>query len=170
LRAAEEGRRAGPPNVVVQVYQDASRPRGDDNPLAGSSNSCLSAFGNVLWVTVGGGVLLFLMYLVSGVLLCLTILGIPFGLQCIKVGQLALLPFGKHVVHKESATGCVATVMNILWLVSGGPMIALTHLFAALFCAITVVLIPFAAQHMKLAATALTPFGKEIVEAGSRRR
>ena len=170
LRAAEEARRAGPQIVIVGAPPDAYRGRVDDYPPAAASTGCLSVFGNVLWVTFGGGLLLFLMYLMGGVALCLTILGIPFGIQCIKIGLLALLPFGKRVVHKESATGCVATVMNILWLFTGGWMIALTHLFAALFCAITIVLIPFAMQHMKLAATALTPFGKEIIEAGARRQ
>ena len=169
LPAAEEARRAGPQFVVVGAPPDAYRGRVDDYPPAAASNGCLSVFGNVLWVTFGGGLLLFLMYLMGGVALCLTVLGIPFGIQCIKIGLLALLPFGKRVVHKESATGCVATVMNILWLFTGGWMIALTHLFAALFCAITIVLIPFAMQHMKLAATALTPFGKEIVEVGARK-
>ena len=79
-----------------------------------------------------------------------------------KLAGLALLPFGKRVEHKPGATGCLATVMNLLWLLFGGLWIALTHVFFALICALTIILTPFAAQHMKLATLALSPFGKEV--------
>lgn len=121
----------------------------------------MSLLGNIIWL-VFGGLFLFLHYLVAGVLMCLTIVGIPFGLQVIKLAQLSLCPFGKDVVDRGKGSGCLALVMNILWLIIGGLWIALHHLVWALILAITIVGIPFAAQHIKLAGLALTPFGKEV--------
>jgi uncharacterized membrane protein YccF (DUF307 family) len=122
----------------------------------------MAFLGNILWIILGGGIILFLEYLVSGLLLCLTIVGIPFGVQCIKLSLLALVPFGKEVRNSDQATGCLATVMNIIWILIGGVWIALTHLVFAVLCAITIIGLPFAKQHMKLAALALMPFGKFV--------
>ncbi len=123
----------------------------------------MSLLGNVLWIILGGGIFLFIEYLLSGFLLCVTIIGIPFGIQCIKLSSLALLPFGKEVRHSTNSTGLLYTVMNIIWILIGGIWIALTHLAFAILCAITVVGIPFAIQHMKLTALSFMPFGKEVV-------
>lgn len=121
----------------------------------------MSLIGNILWI-VFGGLFIFLHYLVAGVLMCLTIVGIPFGIQVIKMAQLSLLPFGRDVVDRGRGSGCLSVIMNILWLVLGGIWIALHHLVWALILGITIIGIPFAAQHLKLASLALTPFGKEI--------
>ncbi len=123
----------------------------------------MSVLGNLLWIILGGGILICLEYLVSGLLLCLTIIGIPLGVQCFKLAFLGLVPFGKEVVDKESYTGGLAIVMNILWILLGGIWIALTHVIFAVLCAITIIGLPFAKQHIKLASLALTPFGKAIV-------
>jgi uncharacterized membrane protein YccF (DUF307 family) len=123
----------------------------------------MSILGNILWVILGGGIVLFLEYLLCGLALCLTIIGIPFGFQCMKLSFLALLPFGRVVRDTEKATGCLALFMNILWILIGGIWIALTHLLYAVLCAITIIGIPFAKQHVKLANLALMPFGKEIL-------
>ncbi len=119
----------------------------------------MSVLGNILWILLGGGIFLFLEYLFGGVLLCLTIIGIPFGVQSIKLSILALLPFGKEVVHTQSATGCLSTFLNVIWIVFAGIAIAATHVIFGILCAITIIGIPFAKQHMKLASFALTPFG-----------
>jgi uncharacterized membrane protein YccF (DUF307 family) len=108
---------------------------------------------------LGGGILLFFEYLLGGLILCLTIIGIPFGVQCIKLSMLALVPFGKRITHTRSGPGCLSTIMNVIWIVVGGIPIALTHLIFGILCAITIIGIPFAKQHMKLAAFSLTPFG-----------
>ena len=123
----------------------------------------MSLLGNLLWIFLGGGIFLFFEYLFGGVVLCMTIVGIPFGIQCIKLSVLALLPFGHDVIQRERPVGCLSTVMNLIWIVFGGIWIALTHLIFAILCAITIIGLPFAKQHMKLASLALTPFGKEIV-------
>jgi len=123
----------------------------------------MSLLGNILWIILGGGIVLFLEYLISGLLLCATIIGIPFGIQCIKISFLALLPFGREVRNSESGTGCLATVMNIIWILIGGIWISITHIIFAVLCAITIIGIPFAKQHLKLASLALVPFGKVVV-------
>ncbi len=92
----------------------------------------------------------------------MTIVGIPFGWQCIKLSMLGLTPFGCRIVDSPRANGCLSTLMNIIWILIGGIWIALTHLILALFLGITIIGIPFAKQHLKLASLALTPFGKEI--------
>ena len=122
----------------------------------------MSILGNILWIILGGGIVLFFEYLMGGVALCLTIIGIPFGFQCIKLSFLALLPFGKKIRNKGRSTGALATIMNIIWILIGGIWIALTHLLFAVVCAITIIGLPFAKQHMKLASLALTPFGREV--------
>ena len=122
----------------------------------------MSLLGNILWIVLGGGIILFLEYLIAGLLLCVTIIGIPFGFQCIKISLLALIPFGRKIVEDEKGTGCLSTVMNVLWILIGGIWIALTHLIFAVLCAITIIGLPFAKQHLKLAGLALMPFGKVI--------
>ncbi|MBU1882599.1 YccF domain-containing protein [bacterium] len=122
----------------------------------------MSLLGNILWIVLGGGIFLFIEYLVGGLLLCLTIIGIPFGIQCIKLSMLALLPFGHDIDYSRNATGFLATLMNVLCILVGGFWIAVTHLIFAVLCAITIIGIPFARQHLKLAGLALTPFGKTL--------
>lgn len=122
----------------------------------------MSLLGNILWIVLGGGIILFLEYLIAGLLLCATIIGIPFGFQCIKISLLALIPFGRKIVEDEKGTGCLSTVMNVIWILIGGIWIALTHLIFAVLCAITIIGLPFAKQHLKLAGLALMPFGKVI--------
>lgn len=124
----------------------------------------MSILGNILWIVLGGGIIIFFMYLFGGFLLCLTIVGIPFGWQCIKLSILALVPFGKEVTVKENAGGVLAIIMNVIWILFGGFWIAITHLLLAILLAITVIGIPFAKQHIKLASLSLTPFGREIEE------
>jgi uncharacterized membrane protein YccF (DUF307 family) len=122
----------------------------------------MSILGNILWIILGGGIFLFLEYLLGGVMLCITIIGIPFGIQCIKLSMLALLPFGKEVSDGGNANGCLSVFMNILWIIFGGFWIALTHVLFAILTGITIIGLPFAKQHMKLAGLALVPFGREI--------
>ncbi len=118
--------------------------------------------GNLVWIIFGGGLILFLFYLLGGVVMCITIVGIPFGIQAFKLSTLALVPFGKEIVTKEKPSGFVALLMNIIWILLPGLEIAITHFVFGLVMAITIVGIPFAKQHIKLAALALLPFGHEV--------
>jgi uncharacterized membrane protein YccF (DUF307 family) len=118
---------------------------------------------NILWIILGGGIILFFEYLIGGIFLCLTIIGIPFGLQKFKLAFFALTPFGSKAVESNSSGGCLTIIFNILWIIPFGIGIALTHLVLALLFAITIIGIPFAAQHIKMAGLAIAPFGKTIV-------
>jgi uncharacterized membrane protein YccF (DUF307 family) len=118
---------------------------------------------NVLWLGFGG-ILTAVEYMIASLLMMITIVGIPFGMQIMKVAGLALWPFGKEVRSGERSGGCLYILMNVLWIFLGGIWICLSHLgFGVLLC-ITVIGIPFGMQHFKLAALALAPFGKDIVE------
>ena len=123
----------------------------------------MSTLGNLIWL-IFGGFLVFLEYMISGFLLCLTIIGIPFGIQAFKLALLALWPFGKRIILKPSAPGCLSTIMNLIWLLIGGIWIALTHLIFGVLLGITIIGIPWAKQHFKLVSLALTPFGRDIVD------
>jgi uncharacterized membrane protein YccF (DUF307 family) len=122
----------------------------------------MNTLGNILWIIIGGGIFIFLEYFIGGLILCLTIVGIPFGIQAMRLGLLSLTPFGKKVVSVPGAEGCLATIMNIIWILVGGIWVALTHVLFAVILAITIIGIPFARQHMKLASFSFTPFGREI--------
>lgn len=119
----------------------------------------MTTVANLLWI-ITGGVLISFMYLVSGLLLILTIIGFPFGVQCIKLASLGLLPFGKEVYDKPTAYGCLAVFFNVLWILLGGFWIAVVHLILAIILGITIIGLPFAKQHIKLTSVALLPFGK----------
>lgn len=122
----------------------------------------MSVIGNIIWIVFGGW-LLGLEYLISGILLCCTLIGIPFGIQVFKIGLLAFLPFGKTSVSVPEKSGCLATVMNILWILIGGIWIALTHLILGILFCVTIIGFPFGLQHFKLMAIAFTPFGRDII-------
>lgn len=121
----------------------------------------MSFLGNLIWL-IFGGFLVFIEYMVAGFLLCLTIIGIPFGIQAFKLASLALWPFGTTIGMKSYAPGCLSTIMNLIWLLIGGIWIALTHLVFGILLSITIIGIPWAKQHFKLVSLALTPFGREI--------
>lgn len=122
----------------------------------------MSFIGNLIWL-IFGGLLVSLSYLLLGVVYCMTIIGIPVGLQLFKMASLSLCPFGREVVTRDSAMGCWSLFLNVLWIFFGGIEMALSHaVLGALFC-VTIVGIPFGLQHFKLAVLALVPFGREIV-------
>jgi uncharacterized membrane protein YccF (DUF307 family) len=118
---------------------------------------------NILWIFLGGGIILFFGYLIGAIVLCLTIIGIPFGIQKLKLSVFALAPFGKKVSETTASSGCLAIFFNILWIVCGGIWIVVTHLVLALIYAILIIGIPFARQHLKMAGLAIAPFGKTVI-------
>lgn len=122
----------------------------------------MSVIGNLLWAVLGGGILIAIGYAIGGLVLCLTIVGIPFGVQLFKLAGLALSPFGRRVDSTGAGSGLLPIVMNVLWWVFGGIEVAVLHLVFALLMAVTVVGIPFARQHMKLLQVALLPFGARV--------
>lgn len=121
----------------------------------------MKLLGNLIWI-IFGGLFLAIQYFLSSLLLMITIIGIPFGLQTMKLAGLALWPFGKEVRNKEKSTGCLSTLMNLLWILCGAWIIALEHALLGIIFCITIIGIPFGKQHFKLASIALTPFGREV--------
>lgn len=121
----------------------------------------MSLIGNILWL-IFGGLLSGLGYILGGVVLCLTILGIPFGVQSIKLGIATFAPFGQKVVERDNANSVLRVLFNVVWVILFGWEIAILHLIHALLLAITVIGIPFAVQHVKLVPLALMPFGRTL--------
>jgi uncharacterized membrane protein YccF (DUF307 family) len=117
---------------------------------------------NILWFIFGGGFLVCLTYLLVGLLLCLTIIGIPFGLQCFKIAGLGAFPFGKDI-QRDTSVPIFGTIGNILWFIFAGLWIFIEHIGLAFALTLTIIGIPFAIQHMKLALLALWPFGRVAV-------
>jgi len=122
----------------------------------------MNILGNIIWL-IFGGLVTAIEYFISSVILMITIIGIPFGLQTIKLGLLTLWPFGQEAKKRETSGGCLNLFMNVLWIIIGGIWISLTHLFFGAILFITIIGIPFARQHFKLAGLAFTPFGYDVV-------
>jgi uncharacterized membrane protein YccF (DUF307 family) len=123
----------------------------------------MNLLGNIVWL-VFGGIFIFIEYILGAVALCLTIIGIPFGLQIFKLADIALWPFNKTIQIREGAPGCLSTVMNIIWIVVAGFWIVLTHLLFGILLGITIIGIPWARQHFKLMSLAVAPFGRRVIE------
>lgn len=122
----------------------------------------MKILGNIIWVLFGG-FFIALEYFISSIGLLITIIGIPFGIQTLKLGILALWPFGSQIVDIPQSNGCLSFLMNVIWFFVGGIWIFLSHLlFGVIFC-ITIIGIPFGIQHFKLAKLAITPFGHDVI-------
>ncbi|HMA58666.1 MAG TPA: YccF domain-containing protein [Halanaerobiales bacterium] len=120
----------------------------------------MSLLGNIIWI-IFGGLIEAIGWVLAGILLSITIIGLPFGIQCFKIAKVQLAPFGKEIVNaNDSGTNLI---MNIIWIILFGWEIALMNLISALIFAITIIGIPFAKQNLKLAKVSLFPFGKKII-------
>ncbi len=126
---------------------------------------------NVLWLIFGGFVS-GIAWLLSAVLLAVTIVGLPWAMAAFRIGIFSFFPFGQKVVSRESitgrediGTGPVGFLLNLVWLVLGGWYLALIHVVIGAGLCLTIIGIPFGLQHFKLAWIALAPVGKEVVPA-----
>lgn len=115
--------------------------------------------GNLIWI-IFGGLEACIVWLVVAIIFCITIIGIPFGLQAFKMAHLSLIPFGKKVEREKS--GATRLIGNLIWLLFGGLILTLLHFIIGLVFCITIIGIPFGLQHFKLADLALSPFGVDI--------
>ena len=130
----------------------------------------MSTLGNVLWFILGGA-LMGLGWWLVGLLAFVSIVGIPWGKACFVIGQFAFLPFGKEAVNRlelsgrpDIGTGALGLLGNVVWFVLAGVWLAIGHMLSAAACFVTIIGIPFAIQHVKLALIALAPIGKTIVD------
>ncbi len=129
--------------------------------LAFNTNS-MKILGNIIWL-IFGGIIIAGEYFIASLALMVTIIGIPFAIQTLKLSVFALWPFGAEIRTDIRASGCLYILGNILWLILGGLAIALSHAIFGLLLCITIIGIPFGMQHFKLAAIALSPFGRDII-------
>lgn len=120
----------------------------------------MSLLGNILWFCLGGW-FFGLIWLLAGCIWCITIIGIPIGLQCFKFASLSICPFGKDIIY---GNGTFSLVVNIIWICLFGLEMAIIHLaIGCIFC-ITIIGIPFGKQCFKLAKLSFMPFGASIIE------
>jgi Predicted membrane protein len=117
--------------------------------------------GNICWLLFGG-LIIALIYYIVGLLMCVTIIGIPFGIQLFKFGTYALWPFGHELVDAPGEPGCVSAVMDLVWILLGWWEIAILHLLCGVLFCITIIGIPFGLQHFKMVLPTIFPFGKQI--------
>lgn len=129
----------------------------------------MRAIGNLFWFFLGG-LLLGLGWFLAGIVMVCTIVGIPWARACFVMGGFALWPFGREAIDRaeftgqpDVGTGALGTLGNIVWFLFAGLWLAIGHAVSALLSAVTIIGIPFAVQHMKLAAISLAPIGKVVV-------
>ncbi len=120
----------------------------------------MKILGNIIWI-IFGGLLSWLGWIIAGCIWCITIIGIPVGVQCFKLASISLTPFGKEVRYEG---GAVSFLVNVIWFIISGIELALGNfILGCLFC-ITIIGIPFGMQFFKIAKLALAPFGAVVVK------
>ncbi|MBQ3798315.1 MAG: YccF domain-containing protein [Butyrivibrio sp.] len=115
--------------------------------------------GNIIWILCGG-LISAIGWWIAGILWCITVVGIPVGLQCFKLSSISLDPFGKEIVDEGGAISCL---LNILWILFSGIELAVGNFIIGCILCITIVGIPFGKQFFKIARVALFPFGAKVV-------
>jgi|TARA_Y100000385_G_scaffold228833_1_gene240087 uncharacterized membrane protein YccF (DUF307 family) len=121
---------------------------------------------NILWIVLSG-FWLFLSYLVAGVVQCITIIGIPFGIQSFKLAGFALWPFGRSVVRQAHNSTALSVVGNVVWFLFSGLWLAIGHAVLGVLLCVTIIGIPLGLGNFRMIPLALAPFGKDIVRNGS---
>lgn len=116
--------------------------------------------GNIIWI-VFGGFISWLGWILAGCLWCITIIGIPIGMQCFKLASISLNPFGKEIEYDDMGT--ISFIVNVLWIVFSGIELAITNVILGCIFCITIIGIPFGKQYFKIAKVSLMPFGARVV-------
>jgi len=130
----------------------------------------MRTIGNVIWL-VFGGFWMGLGWWLAGLVMAITIVGLPWARSCFVIGELCFLPFGHEAVDRKKltgrddlGTGALGLLGNIIWFVLAGIWLAIGHVLAAIACFVTIIGIPFGIAHLRLAGLALAPVGKTVVE------
>jgi uncharacterized membrane protein YccF (DUF307 family) len=129
----------------------------------------MKTLGNIIWFLLGG-IFMGLSWWLAGIIMFLSIIGIPWGKACFVIGTFTFFPFGKKAVSREEltgkgdiGTGCLGLIGNVIWFILCGIWLAIGHVISAILNFITIIGIPFGIQHLKLARISLAPIGKTIV-------
>jgi uncharacterized membrane protein YccF (DUF307 family) len=132
----------------------------------------MSLILNIIWL-IFGGLIMGIAWFFAALLAAISIVGLPWAASCVRIGMFTLMPFGHEAVDRrlltgreDIGTGPLGTIANVIWLITLGIPLALGHLVAAVACAVTIIGLPFAWQHLKLAGISLWPVGTEVVEIG----
>ncbi|MDD9155609.1 YccF domain-containing protein [Aliivibrio sp. S4TY2] len=130
----------------------------------------MSAIGNLIWFLFGG-VFMGLAWCFFGVLAFISIIGIPWGRACFVIAGFSFFPFGKEAIYRDEltrnediGTGSLGFIGNVLWFIFAGFWLAIGHVMSAVACFVTIIGIPFAIQHLKLAVISIAPIGQTIVD------
>ncbi|MCP3697420.1 MAG: YccF domain-containing protein [Aliivibrio sp.] len=130
----------------------------------------MSAIGNLIWFLFGG-VFMGLAWCFFGVLAFISIIGIPWGRACFVMAGFSFFPFGKEAIYRDEltrnediGTGSLGFIGNVLWFIFAGFWLAIGHVMSAVACFVTIIGIPFAIQHLKLAVISIAPIGQTIVD------
>jgi len=123
----------------------------------------MNLLGNIIWL-IFGGLMAALGYFFGGIVLCITVIGVPWGLQCFKLAGVVLWPFGKKVVSDSDNMGCLNILFNLIWILCGGLYTAIVHIVMGAILCLTIIGIPWGKQHFKLVEISLMPFGRRIVD------
>jgi len=119
----------------------------------------MTFLGNILWLILGG-IIMALIWALIGLLLCITVIGIPFGIQCLKIAGFVIWPFGRDIT--PGGFGVMGAIGNIIWILVCGIELCIGHILSGLLLCITIIGIPFGLQHFKMAKVAFIPFGAQI--------
>lgn len=126
--------------------------------------------GNILWILFGGLVSA-ISWCLAGVIMAITIVGLPWARACFTIANFSLLPFGREAVNRKGltgvpdiGTGLAGLIGNILWFILAGIWLAIGHFVMGLLLCLTIIGIPFGLQHFKLASLSLAPIGKTIID------
>lgn len=122
--------------------------------------------GNVLWFVFGGGIFAWCLWMLSGLVLALTVVGLPFAIAAFRIAGFAAFPFGRQLVDARDLGESRITgtgIANLLWVILAGWWLAIAHAIAGLACCVTVIGIPFGLAHFKLAMVCFAPLGKRVV-------
>ncbi|MBE4088772.1 YccF domain-containing protein [Vibrio parahaemolyticus] len=129
----------------------------------------MRTLGNIIWFLFGG-VFMGLLWWLFGILAFISIIGIPWGRACFVMGNFSFFPFGKEAISRDEltnemdiGTSPLGVIGNVLWFVFAGLWLAIGHILSAAACFVTIIGIPFALQHLKLAVVSLAPIGKTVV-------
>lgn len=125
-------------------------------------SGCLSLLLNVIWLVLSG-LWLAIGYVLAGILMCILIITIPFGLQAFKLAGFALWPFGRAVVTRPDRSRALSVIGNVLWFLLAGIWLAIAHIVTGVMLCLTIIGIPLGIANFKLVPLALVPFGKEVV-------
>ena len=155
-----------PPSAPVAHQQVTTTVTTTQPQGVSSGRAAVSTIGNIIWLFLAGLPLTFV-YLMAGIFACITVIGIPFGVQSFKLAGYALWPFGRVIVADPHRDAGLSTLGNVIWFIVGGWYLALAHLVVAIFLALTIIGFPLAIASAKMAGLALAPFGKKIVPRSS---